>query len=106
MKWASKFLCNLNSVLGWNSSSRLKYFENRVPATGACAADGIPTETVNQALNMFCEAFDIPAPQRLCILATDRIQDIYRSMVILADDLECERLLLNLEKAIDRRLSQ
>lgn len=58
-------------------------------------------------MRLFCDAFDIPDEQMFCLRASDTIHDIYRAMVAPThDDMEYERLGMNLEDGIGRALSE
>ena len=65
----------------------------------ACQLEGVSPEAVDLALDIFCDAFDIISEQKYCLRPSDRLMDIYSAMVTgMSDDLEFERLGMNLDK--------
>ncbi|MES2572366.1 MAG: hypothetical protein V4710_20220 [Verrucomicrobiota bacterium] len=89
----------------WESSGRLKYLSGREPE--ACAVSGVSAEVVERTLVLFCDAFDIPQEQRFCLCPADQLHDIYRAMVTgRCDEMEYERLMINVEDAIGRALKE
>ncbi|HEX3625067.1 MAG TPA: hypothetical protein VH280_06565 [Verrucomicrobiae bacterium] len=102
-----KFLHNFFSNPAWDNQGKFAWLLNREASPDACAIDGVPPEIVDAALHLFCHAFDIPDAQRFCLRPSDRVQDIYLAMVNgLHDDLEYERLAMNIDKLIARKVSQ
>ena len=101
------FLQSLVRSSAWDSGRRLKYLLDREPDPSACAVSGIPPESTERALRLFCDAFDIPEEQMFCLRPPDVIQDIYRAMVPgVCDDMEYERLMIGLEEVIGRELAE
>ena len=101
------FLRNLLQNPRWDSQGRLKYLLSRESSPAACAVAGVSPESTERALRLFCDAFDIPDEQRFCLRPSDAIHDIYRAMVAPThDDMEYERLGMNLKEAIGRSLTE
>jgi hypothetical protein len=100
------FFRNLLRNPGWDDHGRLRYLLTRDSDPTACVVAGVPPQASERALRLFCDAFDIPDEQVFCLRASDSIHDIYQAMVAPThDDMEYERLGMNLEKAIGRALS-
>ncbi len=101
------FFRNLLQNTPWDSQSRLKYLLSRESSAAACAVAGVSPETIDRALRLFCDSFDIPDEQMFCLRPSDAIHDIYRAMVARThDDMEFERLAMGLEEAIGRSLTE
>lgn len=68
---------------------------------------GIPEESVDRALDIFCEAFDILPVQKYCLRPEDRIMKLYCAMVTGPyDEREMERLSQGLQAATGIALSE
>ncbi len=69
--------------------------------------EGVPEETVDRALDIFCEAFDILPVQKYCLRPKDRIMKLYCAMVTGPyDEREMERLSQGLQAATGIALSE
>lgn len=101
------FFRNLLQNPRWDSQGRLKYLLSRESSAAACAVAGVSPASTKRALRLFCDAFDIPDEQVFCLRPSDAINDIYRVMVAPThDDMELERLWMNLGEAIGRPLTE
>ena len=101
------FIDNLRTRTVWDRHGKLRYLREREPNLGACSIEGISSEETARSLALFCDAFDIPESQSSCLRLTDHIRDIYDAMTTwLTDDLEMERLLLNLQEQIKRPVTE
>jgi len=100
------FLRRFFSNPAWDSKGRFTYLLDRESDQNLCVVSGVPLEVVDEALKLFCDAFDIPDEQRYCLRPSDQMMDIYKAMVTgFSDDLEFERLTMNLDKAIGRKIT-
>jgi hypothetical protein len=101
-----KFFRNLLQNPAWDAHGKLKYLLARDSDPTACVVAGVPPQTAERALRLFCDAFDIPDEQVFCLRPSDLIHDIYLAMVVPpGDDMEYERLAGNVEEAMGRALS-
>ena len=101
-----RFFRDRGQNAAYDGRGRLKYLLPRESNSVACAVAGVSSQTTQCALRLFCDAFDIPDEQMFCLRPCDVIHDIYRAMVPSAyDDMEYERLGINLEEAIHRALT-
>lgn len=86
---------------------KLRCLLDREALPAASVVEGVPSESVEQALRMFCDAFNIPTEQQFCLRPSDRIDAIYREMAQgMIDDMEYERLVMLLEEALGRKVSE
>ena|SRR5436190_12949341 len=101
-----RFIRDRGQNPAYDGEGRLKYLLPRESNPAACAFAGVSSQTTQCALRLFCDAFDIPEEQMFCLRPSDIIHDIYRAMVPSTyDDMEYERLGINLEEAIRRALT-
>ena len=98
------------SYSGYDRHGKLKYLSGRPDDPGVWSAHPRPVEPEQseEALHLLCDAFDIPEDQKYCLRPEDDLMAIYGSIVGPRswDDMEFERLWMNLDESLGRDLSK
>jgi hypothetical protein len=86
---------------------RLRCLCDRTADATLCRVPGVDQPCTDQALELVCGAFLIPASQRYCLRPGDALRFLYLGGYKrrLRDDMEFEHLFLGLGEAIGRSLS-
>ena len=66
---------------GYDRRGNLRYLTDRSPDPESLRPEGVDTAVRDEALNMLCDAFDIPGRQRYCLRLDDELMAIYEAMV-------------------------
>lgn len=81
---------------GYDRSGRLKILVGRPAAPEAVSVAGVADTVRDEALQLLCDAFDIPAHQQYCLRLNDSLASLYQARIGPRwwDDMEFERLVL------------